>query len=207
MVAELDKLEQIYSPHMVLADDEDHVQGSLCEEVDVLRPEEERGRNHGSSHAQTDVRGPEEEQGRSDGSLCAQADVPGPEEERGRTSGSLPAKADVPGPEEERGRNDSPLRTADGDGRVQGSLAVEADVPSLGQERGHTNGSPYPTVDWDNMARLSLTRGKDTILSMPITERFPVIACDPGPDYPPNSTYNPMGGTYIPPHYTNNYGV
>ena len=138
------------------------------------------------------------------------------------------AEVDIPRLEQGRGCVQGSLRAANGDGRVQGSLAVEVDVPSLGQgrvckqgslrtvevdvsrlgqERGHTNGSPYPTVDWDNVARLSLTRGKDTILSMPITERFPVIACDPGPDYPPNSTYNPMGGTYIPPHYTNNYGV
>ena len=207
MVAELDKLEQIYSPHMVLADEDDHVRGSLRDEVDVLRPGEERGRNHGSSHAQTDVRGPEEEQGRSDGSLCAQADVPGPEEERGRTSGSLPAKADVPRPEEERGRNDSPLRTADGDGRVQGSLAVEANVPSLGQERGHTNGSPYPAVDWDNLARLSLTREKGITLSMPATTLLPVHACEPGPLLSTSwdetelksRTYNPMGGRYTSP--------
>ena len=136
IVAELDKLERLYSPHKVPDDGEDRVQGSLRDK----------------------------------------AVIPGLGEERGRTSGSLPAKADVIGPEEERGRDDGPLRVDDGDGRVQGSLAVEADVPSLGQGRGHTNGSPYPTVDWDNIARLSLSREKGITLSMPETTLFPVSA-------------------------------
>ena len=167
IVAELDKLERTYSPHMTPAGND----------------------------------------GRGQSSLCAQEDIPGLGEERGRTSGSLPTKPGVPGPQEERGRNDGPLRVDDGDGRVRGSLAVEADVPSLGQGRGHTNGSPYPSVDWDNVARLSLTQGKDIMLSMPIMEKFPVLACDPGPDYPPNSTYNPMGEKYAPPHYTNDFST
>ena len=61
MVAELTKLERMYSPHMA--------------EVDVLRPEEERGRTYGSLRAKVDVLGPEEERGCTYGSLRAKVDV------------------------------------------------------------------------------------------------------------------------------------
>ena len=179
MVAELDKLEQIYSPHMVLADDEDHVRGSLCEEA-VLGPQGERGRNDGPLRAENDVRGPEEERVRNDDSLRDEADVPRPEEGRGR---------------------------------YDGLLCAEEDVLRLRQERGHINGSPYPAVDWDNLARVGMTRGGYG-LSLPRSEALPVHACDPRPNnHPPNSnqtvaqrkqkleeewaaaikTYNPMG--------------
>ena len=161
MVAELDKLERIYSPHMAPAGNDERVRGSLC----------------------------------------AQADIPGPEEERGCTSGSLPVKADVPRPEEERGRNDGPLRVA------------EVDVLRPGQERGHTNGSPYPAVDWDNIARLSASRGSIS-LTLPHPIGLPVHACEPGPllatswdDIKLKSrTYNPMGGKYTPPSSSHPFG-
>ena len=212
MVAELDKLEQIYSPHMTPAGNDGRVRGSLC--------------------AQADKPGLGEERGRTSGSLPAKPDVPGPGQQGGCTTGSLQTKPDVPGPQEERGRNDGPLRVNDGDGRVQGSLAVEGDVPSLGQGRGHTNGSPYPAVDWDNIARLSLTREKKITLSMPEPTPLPVYACSPTPilhpdEYPhpeeglsneafvqrkeeirqemmkirraAQKTYNPMGSPYLPP--------
>ena len=191
IVAELDKLERLYSPHKVPDDGEDRVQGSLRDK----------------------------------------AVIPGLGEERGRTSGSLPAKADVTRPEEERGRDDGPLRVDDGDGRVQGSLrGDEGDVLRLRRERGHTNGSPYPAIDWDNIARLSLSREKGITLSLAATTPLPVHACSPAPILHPDrdlvtnvitlrteeirkemevmrllplKTYNPMGGNYTPPttHY------
>ena len=70
MVAELDKLEKLYSPHMAPAGEE-RVRGSL--------------------RAKADVPGPEEERVCTTGSLRAKADVPGPAEERGGTQGSLRA--------------------------------------------------------------------------------------------------------------------
>ena len=128
MVAELDKLEKIYTPHKALADKGERVRG--------LSPAE-------------------------------QADLLGPGQERGRTNGSLHAEVDVLG---------------------------------LGQERGRTNGSPYPAVDWDSLARLSVSRGS-LGLSLPRPDALPVLACDPGPDHPCNQTYNPVacGGRYTPP--------
>ena len=81
------------------------------------------------------------------GSLCTQDDVIGPEEERGCTSGSLPVKADVHGPEGEQGC-------------TNGSLHAEVDVLGPGQERQVEKRScppPYPTVDWDSMARVGMT--------------------------------------------------
>ena len=82
MVAELDKLEKLYSPHMAPNDEDGRVRGSLRDEVDVLKPGEERGRNHGPLCADTDVRGPKAERGRNDGSLHDKADAPRPEEEQ-----------------------------------------------------------------------------------------------------------------------------
>ena len=220
IVAELDKLERIYSPHMTPAGNDGRVRGSLCAQADIPGLGEERGRTSGSLPAKTDVPGPEMERGRTTGPLHDKADVPGPGQQGERTTGSLRDKADVPGPQEERGRNDGSLR---GD---------EVDVLRLRQERGHTNGSLYPAVDWDNVARLSLTREKDITLSMPRTTPLPVHACSPTPilhpdEYPhPNEglrndayvqrkeeirqememkrlaaqkTYNPVGGSYRPP--------
>ena len=189
MVVKLDKLEETYSPHKAPAAKEGRVRG--------LSPAE-----------QAELLGPGQEGGRTTGSLQAKPDVPGPGQQGGCTTGSLQTKPAVPGPQEERGRNDGPLRVDDGDGRVQGSLAVEADVPSLGHGRGHTNGSPYPSVDWDNVARLSLTREKGITLSMPEPTLLPVHACSPAPTLHSNEnlhgdichtalkTYNPMDGPY-----------
>ena len=175
VVAELTKLERLYSPHKVPTEGDDRVRGSLCNVVDV--PTLEQGREC------------------TEGFLRAETDVRGPEEERGRIDGSLRDKADVPGPQEERGRNDGSLRVA------------EVDVLRLRQEREHTNGSPYPAVDWDNVARLSLTREKGITLSMPATTLLPVHACEPGPLLSTSwdevelksRTYNPMGGRYTSP--------
>ena len=118
MVAKLDKLEKIYSPHKAPTDAEERVRGlSPAEQVDVLGPGQERGRTHGSLRV----------------------------EER-----SCPP--------------------------------------------------PYPAVDWDNVARLSVVRGS-LGLSLPHPIQLPVYACDPGPDHPCNQTYNPVacGGRYTPP--------
>ena len=136
MVAKLDKLEKIYSPHKAPTDAEERVRGlSPAEQVDVLGPGQERGRTHGS--------------------LRVEEDVLGPGQERGRTHGSL---------------------------RVE-----ERSCPP-----------PYPAVDGDNVARLSVVRGS-LGLSLPHPTSLPVLACDPGPNYPRNQTYNPMGGRYTPP--------
>ena len=130
MVAELDKLEKIYSPHKVPTDVEERTHGSLRAEVDVLRPEEERGRTYGS--------------------LRAEVDGLGPGQERQVEERSCP--------------------------------------------------HPYPAVDWDSLARLSVSRGS-LGLSLPRPDTLPVLACDPGPDHPCNQTYNPVacGGRYTPP--------
>ena len=147
IVAELDKLERLYSPHKVPDDGEDRVQGSLRD------------------------------------------------------------KAVIPGLGEERGHNNGSLRVDDGDGRVQGSLrGDEGDVLRLRRERGHTNGSPYPAIDWDNLARVSFSHGS-LGLQLPRTTGLPVLACEPGPthDAEMENTYNPMGGKYTPPpdrHWT-----
>ena len=86
MVAELTKLERMYSPHMA---GEDRVRGSLCDEVDVLRLGQERGYTTGSLRAKVDVPGPEEERGCTQGSLrAAEVDVPRLGQERGHTNGS-----------------------------------------------------------------------------------------------------------------------
>ena len=109
-------------------------------------------------------------------------DLTGPRQEQECTQDSLRAKADVPGLGDERGRNDGSLR---GD---------EGDILRLRRERGHTNGSPYPAVDWDNVARLSLTREKDITLSMPRTTPLPVHACSPTPILHPDEYPHPNEG-------------
>ena len=144
MVAKLDKLEKIYSPHKAPTDAEERVRGlSPAEQVDVLGPGQERGRTHGS--------------------LRVEEDVLGPGQERGRTHGSL---------------------------RVE-----ERSCPP-----------PYPAVDWDNVARLSVVRGS-LGLSLPHITNLPVLACDPGPNHPPNQTYNPVGGKYTPPTKGDPFGL
>ena len=73
---------------------------------------------------------------------------------------------------------------ADPEERVRGlSPAEQVDVLGPGQERGRTHGSlrveerscppPYPAVDWDNVARLSVVRGS-LGLSMPHPIQLPV---------------------------------
>ena len=70
MVAELDKLEKLYSPHMAPAGKEERVRGlSPAEQVELIGPREERGCTYGSLRAEVDVLGPEEERGRTYGSL------------------------------------------------------------------------------------------------------------------------------------------
>merc|ERR1711888_578327 len=59
MVAELDKLEKIYSPHKAPADKEERVQGlSPAEQVDLIGPGQKQGCTTGSLHAEGDVLGP-----------------------------------------------------------------------------------------------------------------------------------------------------
>ena len=70
------------------------------------------------------------------------------------------------------------------------------DVLRLRQERGHTNGSPYPAVDWDNIARLSLSREKVITLSMPATTLLPVHACSPAPILHPDRDLQPDRDLY-----------
>ena len=48
MVAEQNRLEQMYSPHKVPADGDERVRGSLCLEVDLIGPRQERGYTTGS---------------------------------------------------------------------------------------------------------------------------------------------------------------
>ena len=82
-------------------------------------------------------------------------------------------------------------------GCTRGSLrTVEEDVPRLGQGGGHTNGSPYPAVDWDNIARLSLTREKRITLSMPESTLLPVHACSPTPILHTDEYPHPEEGLY-----------
>ena len=186
MVAELNRLEQMYSPHKVPADGKERVRGSLCLEVELIGPRREQECTQDSLHV-----------GEGDG------------------------------------RVQDSLRVGEGDGRVQGSLREgDRDVLAPRRERGHTNGSLYPAVDWDNIARLSLTREKKITLSMPEPTPLPVYACSPTPilhpdEYPhpeeglsneafvqrkeeirqemmkirraAQKTYNPMGGSYTPP--------
>ena len=62
MVAELDKLEKLYSPHKAPTEEErGHTHGSLRAKVDVLGPEEERGCTYGSLRAEVDGLGPGQE--------------------------------------------------------------------------------------------------------------------------------------------------
>ena len=141
IVAEVNRLEKLYSPHMVPADGDGRVQGPPCVDKDVR------------------------------------------------------------GPEGDRGRDDGPLRVDDGNGRVQGSFrGDEGDVLRLRRERGHKNGSPYPAIDWDNLAKVSFSHGS-LGLQLPQTTSLPVIACKPGPtqDAELENTYNPTGGKYTPP--------
>ena len=58
MVAELDKLEKLYSPHMAPAGEE-RVRGlSPAEQAELLGPGQERGCTSGSLRAKADVPGP-----------------------------------------------------------------------------------------------------------------------------------------------------
>ena len=93
---------------------------------------------------------------------------------------------------------------ADGEKPVCGlSPAKQVDVLGPGQERQVNERSfapPYPEVDWDNVARLSIVRG-NLGLTLPRPTNLPVLACAPAPDQslPPAATYNPMGGDYTRP--------
>jgi len=147
IVAELDKMERLYSPHIVPDDGNGRVRGSPRDETAVPRPGKERGRNQGP--------------------LCVDKDVRGPEGDRGRNQG--------------------PLRVDEG--RVQGSPAVQADVPSLGQGRGHTNGSPYPTVDW------SMVRWKP---ALPNPVQCPILGASQDPDFYMEKQCVWSSGTYTP---------
>ena len=109
--------------------------------------------------------------------------------------------------------------------RVRGLFCAKADVLGPAEERGHTYGSfraeveerscplPYPAVDWDNIARLSASRGSIS-LTLPHPIGLPVHACEPGPllatsrdDVKLKSrTYNPMGGKYTPPSSSHPFG-
>ena len=207
MVAELTKLERLYSPHKVPTEGDDRVRGSLCDEVDVPRLGQGRVCTQGSPHtAEVDVPGLGQGRECTQGSLRTKVDVPGLGQERECTQGSLRAEVDIP-------------RLGQGRGCTKGSLhAAEVDVPRLGQGGGHTNGSPYPSVDWDSMARLSVSQGS-LGLSIPGHTLLPVHACNPLPKFPNDQdlsgdefiqkreehrqaairTYNPMGSPYKPP--------
>ena len=89
IVAELDKLERLYSPHKVPDDGEDRVQGSLRDKAVIPGLGEERGRSNGSLRVKADVPGLGEERGRNDGSLRGdEGDVLRLRRERGHTNGS-----------------------------------------------------------------------------------------------------------------------
>ena len=90
MVAELTKLERLYSPHKVPTEGDERVRGSLCDEVDVLRLGQERGCTQGSLRtAEVDVPRLGQERGCTQGSLrAAEVDVLRLGQERGHSNGS-----------------------------------------------------------------------------------------------------------------------
>ena len=138
IVAELDKLERIYSPHMTPAGNDGRVRGSLCAQADIPGLGEERGRTSGSLPAKPDVPGPGQQGGCTTGSLQTKPDAPGPGQQGERTTGSPAVEADVPSLGHGRGHtNGSPYPSVDWDNVARLSLT---------REKGITLSMPEPTL-------------------------------------------------------------
>ena len=82
---------------------------------------------------------------------------------------------------------------------------------------GMSEGSPYPAVDWDSLARLTLSRLSGSMdIRLPHPIGLSVLACEPGPiqdveldhlrEERVSKTYNPMGCKYTPPTYWHPFG-
>ena len=181
MVAELDKLERLYSPHKVPTEGDERVRGSLCDEVDVPGLGQEGVCTQGSFRT-------------------AEVDVPGLGQGGGCTRGSLrTVEEDVPRLGQGGGHtNGSPYPAVDWDNIARLSLTREKRITLSMPESTllpvHAC-SPTPILHTDEYPRPEEGLFNEAFVQRKEEIRQEMMEIRRAAQ----KTYNPMGGSYTPP--------